>query len=249
MSFNWLKKFKDDILDLLFPKECLNCRRAGIYLCADCQRQIKINQQDVCPVCKNKSAYGRTHAWCRQATNLDGVIVAVEQTNNIVKKAIHYFKYAFVQELKADLARLLINKIIQLDRQKTQPNWLRLLLGNDNLIIVPVPLHKRRLRWRGFNQSELLAKEVCQKLNLPWQTNLLQRIKYTTPQVKLKRRKRLKNIRRAFRVSREWQDKLAESKIILIDDVATTTGTLNECARVLKKHGALEVWGIVLERG
>jgi len=247
--FLWLKQFKKFILDLLYPIECLNCGQNGTYLCAKCHQQIAIKQQDVCPICKKKSTYGKVHPWCKSVTYLDGILIATRAKDKITNTAIHYFKYYFIQQLKPALAKLLIDKIIQADQQKTQPNWVRLLLGSDNLIVAPVPLHARRLRWRGFNQAELLARDVCQKFNLTLQPNLLRRTRYTSPQAKLKRRRRLKNMRRAFKINRSWKNNLKEAKIILIDDVATSGATLNECAKELKKHGALEVWGLVLKRG
>ena len=116
-------------------------------------------------------------------------------------------------------------------------------------LIVPVPLHIKRKRWRGFNQAEVLASRLAEGFNLVMRAYILNRIKDTQAQTKLKRKQRLKNIKNAFKVNNEWQDKLKSTKILLVDDVATSGRTLNECARALKESGAKEVWGIVLARG
>ncbi len=246
MKSLWLK-FKQLVIDILFPVACLGCGRPHVWVCDNCRRQLKINQRDLCPACKHPSPYGQTHAWCRQHFPLDGLIVSAV-SHNLIERSVHAFKYSLVKGLAPFLSAFLIQKIIFNDRQTARPNWTRLLFSSS-LIVVPVPLHPRRLRWRGFNQSYLLACDLCEKFDLVLQPYILQRKKYTSSQAKLKRRQRAKNVRHAFRVNKDWQDKLKMSKILLVDDVATTVSTLNECAKELKKYGTLEVWGIVLTRG
>lgn len=115
-----------------------------------------------------------------------------------------------------------------------------------NILIIPVPLHPKRLRWRGFNQSEKIADIIASNLQIPIDSTSLKRIKFKTPQAKLKKEDRIKNISNNF----NWHgNKLNQQNIILIDDVTTTGATLNECAKVLKANGAKEVWGLVLANG
>jgi len=111
---------------------------------------------------------------------------------------------------------------------------------------MPIPLHKRRLRWRGFNQAEKIAKILSDKLNIPLVNNKLIRIKYNQPQAKINSQKRKNNIIGCFQYNGE---SLEEKNIILVDDVVTSGSTLNECAKVLKEKGAQEVWGICVARG
>lgn len=116
----------------------------------------------------------------------------------------------------------------------------------ENTIIIPVPLHPRRLRWRGFNQAQVLAQAASEKFNINAEFFSLKRIKYRPPQVSLKEQERKINVRSCF----SWEGKnLSGTNIILIDDIATTGATLNECARVLKENGAGEVWGAVVAKG
>lgn len=242
--FSIIKKF---ILDILLPVECIGCGQDNIWLCQKCLDKILINTEDICPVCKKYATYGETHTKCIRKTFLAGMLVATEKNNKLLKRSIHLFKYNFIKELAEPFGELLINKIKQILKE-TQPKGLRFLI-DDNWLVIPVPLHKRRLRWRGFNQTELLAEIICQEFKLVLENNILIRKKYTVPQAKLKRIKRLKNIQKAFDINKKYQDKITNTKILLVDDISTTGATLNECAKILKKYGAKEVWGIVLSRG
>ena len=114
----------------------------------------------------------------------------------------------------------------------------------QNAILVPIPLHKQRQNWRGFNQSSLLAKEISKKFNLTCVESALIRIENTTPQAHLGKEERLQNIRGKFAVKEPFS--LINKQIVLIDDVWTTGSTMKECAKVLKKAGAKEVWGWTL---
>ncbi|MBU4216276.1 hypothetical protein L6270_02600 [Candidatus Parcubacteria bacterium] len=118
--------------------------------------------------------------------------------------------------------------------------------NTETILIIPVPLHNKRLRWRGFNQSEKLAHFIANKSQIKINTENLKRIKFKKPQASLKKEARLKNIQNVF----TWQGaKLNHQNIILVDDVTTTGATLNECAKILKANGANEVWGLVLANG
>lgn len=119
--------------------------------------------------------------------------------------------------------------------------------NRDSLLLVPIPLHPSRLRTRGYNQSEILARGLAEKLNLPL-VNLLERIKKTIPQVGLERKKRIENISGAFSVVPNPAIAKAHPNIFLIDDVLTTGSTFLEAANVLKRNGVRKVWGIALAR-
>jgi len=113
-------------------------------------------------------------------------------------------------------------------------------------LILPVPLHKRRLRQRGFNQASLLT----QTLFAPWRDrirlDLLIRIRWTEPQINFRGADRQKNVRHAFAVSKS--EEVMGKSVVLVDDVFTTGATVNECARALKKAGALSVLVLTLAR-
>ena len=110
--------------------------------------------------------------------------------------------------------------------------------------LVPVPLHSRRIRHRGYNQSLLLARELAKLTGLDLDEELLVRIKDTPPQVGASRPQRRGNVEGSFRCQRD----VAGRALILVDDVATTGSTLSACAAALRAAGAATVWGLVLAR-
>lgn len=115
----------------------------------------------------------------------------------------------------------------------------------EGWVVTAVPLHPKRQNWRGFNQSELVAKLLAQKLGLRYES-LLKRIKYTKPQVGLLGSARKQNIKGAFSLYTPYS--LPHTNIILIDDVWTTGSTLRECTYILKRGGAKQVWALTLAR-
>lgn len=236
MIINFLVQVKKQLLDLIFPVECLNCGQEGAYLCRKCLNSIPLTDRFICPICHQISKNGVTCRICQNKTYLNGLIFAVDYKNRLVRRAIIKSKYNFIKELIYLLAELLIK-----------------LIGSGNLsrelnpdLIVPVPLHKKRLLYRGFNQSEILAQILCQKFSWPLAINILKRIKSTRSQTDLNSQDRQENIKDAFKVI---NSKLIKNKnIVLVDDVFTTGATLEEAAKTLKKAGAKTVWAITLAK-
>jgi ComF family protein len=113
-------------------------------------------------------------------------------------------------------------------------------------LIVPVPLHPKRLRWRGFNQAVILAREVGRSWGLPMDPFVLARSKETPPQTQLSEEERHKNVRRAFHMSADTGVKA--KSLLLVDDVYTSGATVNECSRTLMRAGAREVYVLTLAR-
>ncbi len=262
-------------LDLIFPIECLGCSREGYWLCDNCFKEVKFKSAQYCLHCKKENDFGQfcppparpndfgRSVGCQIIYSLNGVWIAALYDELLISRAIKSLKYRFISGLADDLSKLLILFVERLLHQGRilRPSltggvgWLNfkraenlplvILNFNDNLII-PVPLSKKRLRWRGFNQAELLAQKVAEKYGLTLDKSNLIRIKHKTPQAKLDEIHRLENIKGCF----SWQGgSLNKKNIILIDDVTTTGATLNECAKVLKANGAGEVWGLVVAKG
>ena len=154
-------------------------------------------------------------------------------------------KYRFVKVAAMDIGRMMA---VYLEQRVSL-----LRVRQADTIITAVPLHPKRLRWRGFNQAELIAENISSKLGLAYQNDILSRTVYKKPQADIKdRNERIKNAENIFHLVVEplSADKQLESKtILLIDDVATTGSTLDDAARVLKSAGAKKVIGFVFARG
>lgn len=234
-----LNSIKLLFLDILFPVKCLGCKKEGEWICEICSNKIKINTEHVCGVCeKNLTPDGRTCLSCKKKNGIDAFLPAVSYKNLLVSKAIHLYKYRFVENLHQPLGNLMIKTL-----QKTD-------LPLPNLII-PIPLHRKRLRWRGFNQSALLARSISENLlpfsKIPQKENVLIRKKYTKPQMEIKKfHDRKENIRDAFEIVDKL--KIKDKTILLVDDVCTTGSTIFECTKILKQAGAKEVFAIVIAR-
>lgn len=157
---------------------------------------------------------------------------------------IHRFKYNGKTSLTKSLCKVIIDGFNN-DHNVTQQISISPLCNSYDLI-VPVPLHRTRLKERGFNQSLLLAKGIAKIYNLPVDYLNLKRVHATTPQVKLKGKDRIKNVRGAFAVqdSNAFKDK----RVLLIDDVYTTGATITECSKTLKKAGAKDIKCLTLAR-
>jgi ComF family protein len=235
------------VLDLIFPIRCVGCGEHGDFLCVDCLPRIQLLREQNCPVCWRPNVGGQTCLRCRKKSPLTGLIVAGGyHKNSILERAIKQIKYRFSAPLASRLSELLV--AIALRNVVLQQYG-----GPENFVFTFVPMHDKREKLRGFNQAKLLAIETTKKLELPLQ-DLLIRTRVTRQQAKLHRAERLKNLVGAFAMNSGRPEmgelpSLAGQRIIVIDDVATTGATLIECAKVLKKAGASQVWGLVLARG
>jgi len=229
----WIK-IKNLILDILFPKFCFNCEKEGDYLCQDCQELLEI------------SGFHRNYS----TQNLDDLYFAVDYKNPLIKKLIKLFKYEpFVKELAKSLSHLIITHFQLMDNK---PNFLHQSLdqrafNGADFILIPVPLDKKRLRWRGFNQAEELSKELDGFFKVPLISNCLTKIKETFPQIKLSDQERKENVRGVFLI--KDRELIKNKNILLVDDVYTTGATMEECAIVLKKAGTKKIIGVVIARG
>lgn len=222
-------------MDALFPIRCLGCGAYDTWLCDECHTTLPLVVTHQCPYCqKHETPYGTACFACmpRARESYDAVVVASRYDDPLVRKAIHTYKYRFARELDAPLALLLAQSI----RHTSMP-------APD--VIIPVPLHPRRLRWRGFNQATLLARAL--NLQIPLIPDILQRTRYTRPQVTMRdRHARAENLRDAFVVT---DARAVRGKtILLVDDVITTGSTLAYCARALKRAGAQCVLCVVIAR-
>ena len=236
--FNKINNF---ILDTLFPVSCIACNKPGNWLCEKCFSKIDLKNEQVCPYCEKKiTPNGYTCFDCKKKYSLDGLLVSTSYKNEVVAKAIHLYKYRFAEKISDILGEIALKAIQKSEMPIPE-------------MIIPIPLHPRRLRWRGFNQSELLAKYIGSRIApgfpVKMRNDILRRIRHTQPQMKIKNnKKRRKNIENAFIVSKENLNIVKNKRILLVDDVTTTGATIFECAKTLKKSGASEVFAVVIAR-
>lgn len=245
------EKIKKFILDILFPKFCVNCKTEGSYLCPDCFSLIEILDRQYCPFCQIPIVVsdGKTCSRCARTHNLNGLYCVTSYKNLIIKKLIHSFKYKpFVKDISEILAFLIINHLSLIAQERLAPQLSMRTLFLDS-ILIPVPLSKKKLKFRGFNPAEEIAKHLSKYLKIPLLNNVLIKTKETLPQMELKKEERMKNIKGAFSCSRFGFEQIKNREILLVDDVFTTGSTMEECAAVLKKAGAKKVWGVVVARG
>jgi len=249
-------KFKGFLLDLFFPKSCLGCQKEGSYLCDDCRALLDIAEFDYC-LCNTKPirlplspGHPMDHtpktgkcSKC-QDKRLSGIYSALPYKETgapgvLTRKLIYQFKYQpYLKDLAKTLANILVEHFV-LSGKNTDEIW-------GNSILIPVPLNKRRLKNRGYNQSEELAKELSKILQIPVITNSLLKIKPTKSQMELSKKEREVNLRDAFIIKNPTE--FVGKKVFLVDDVYTTGSTMQECATVLRNSGAKQVWGIALAR-
>jgi len=236
-----LTKIKKLVLDTLFPISCLSCEKPDEWICEKCLEKIPLKREQVCPICEKAiTPNGRVCFKCKKKYSIDGILATASYKNKLVSGATHYYKYRFIEDLKNPLGKLLIKALF--NSELPIPD-----------LIIPVPLHKRRLRWRGFNQAGLLAEYLSLNFTpgfeIPTPDDLIIRQKHTPPQMKIKDyAQRKNNMRDAFKINLNEKKKIKEKRILLVDDIATTGSTLFECAKVLKKSGAQEVFGLVIAR-
>jgi ComF family protein len=194
---------------------------------------------------------------------LNGIWIAGDYDNRLLADLIKNLKYRLIREVAPVLgqfAGLFLFHLLK--RNGSAAGGLKAGLGSKrftaikktpgalldfkNNLLIPVPLHKNRERVRGFNQAEAIARSIAVHAGLACRTGRLLRLKPTPPQAKLGEKARLSNVINCF----AWRgDDMRGENVLLVDDVVTTGATLDECARVLKTHGANEVWGLVIAKG
>lgn len=239
-----LRDFFGFLLDLIFPIQCLGCGNKNSYLCKKCLENISPPAVEFCPVCeKAVTDSGKLCSLCQKENHpLNQLIVAANYQNELLSRSVHFFKYRFVRSLGTPLGEVLTKAI-----QKSH------LAIPD--FIIPIPLHSFRQRWRGFNQAEILCKEISLLLipgiEIPVISDLVVRQKFTRPQMKISGyHQRQQNIAGAFNLNHysKWLTEIKGKRILIVDDICTTGATLFEVARVIKKLQPKSIVGAVLAR-
>lgn len=226
-----LQKVKTALLDILLPLRCVGCGKEGSLICPYCSESLPrvklplclhcgttVNEGNLCPACLN------------HPLAINGIRSAF-MFQGVMRQPVLQFKYRQLKVMAAPLAQLLAEYL------HSHP-----MIGE---VLVPVPLHPKRFRQRGYNQASLLAKELSKIIGLPVEEDALIRVQDVAPQARTKSAaERRQNVRHAFACNKN----MAGKQILLIDDVCTTGATLDACAIALKTTGASSVWGLTAAR-
>ena len=232
----------------LFPSDCRLCGNpllniSRLPVCDECVAAIHPICEGVCAICGERLAApyafaeNSGEARCGLCRRLEPPFVKAAAYGSYeggLRELIHLLKYDQVQPAASVLGRMLAEAIADL-----QP-----LFGDGPVLVVPVPLHARKLRQRGFNQAEVTARAALKQGslqgNLELASGVLERRRETQSQIGLSRHQRRENMRGAFAVTR--REKIEGHEILVVDDVFTTGTTVSECARVLQRAGASKVF-------
>ena len=223
-----LRRVINSLKDFLFPIFCA-CGEEGVWLCQKCKRRINVRPFIFYPAISE--------------LYLGALVFFSYVGNPNLSRLIVFWKYNFAEEIKGEWEWLLRQNLTFL------LEYLKKFDSQKVVYLVPVPLHPRRERERGFNQARILTNllagilqergvrvEVCEKLK---------RIRYTSQQARLTPTERAKNLPRAF----SWEGDWVPEQVVLIDDVFTTGTTARECARVLSNIGTKKIGVVVLAHG
>ena len=236
-TFRW-------VVNLVFPPVCPVCKtrldrkEQDLIICTNCRTAIRPVCPPVCPCCGLPVPAGDGTGYlcgsCLQEKRYFDVHRTSSLYEGVLKEAIYRFKYGGIFPLATVFGDLL------------QPTLTALSHDYPVDVMIPVPLHIRRLRERGFNQALLLVKELNKRFGIPYGERTLKKVKDTPVQSALKKKERRKNLRGAFEV--QDQTAIAGKAVVLVDDVYTSGATVNECSRALLKAGAARVAVLTVAR-
>ena len=227
--------FFQRFVTLIFLPHCAGCKRAETFLCENCLARLPISTEKIS----------------------DEIFSVFDYQNPVVKQVIWLLKYRGIR----DLARTMARPMYELALSELFDQLLY-AQNKGKILVIPAPLSKKRLRERGFNQAEEIARHFVSfdPKSFSLESNLVAKIKDTKPQVSMKnRRERLKNLQGAFRIqhssasdphgSAKLKKRLKGKIVILIDDVCTTGATIEELRKTLKKAGVRQVFGLTSAHG
>ena len=233
-----MKKFnKEAILNILYPRRCPVCggivKPTGKLICPACFRELSFVKSPTCKKC-GKEIEDETMEFCEDCMNHRHVYeygAALLNYNDAAKNSMVQIKYHNKREYLD-----FYGAVLAVRHERT--------IRKMNVdVIIPVPIHPSRRRKRGFNQAEVLAKIMGERLGIPVRTDLLKRTKKTLPQKELSAGERLKNLSGAFQAEEVPKE---IRRVLLVDDIYTTGSTIEACTRALKASGVQTIYFVVI---
>lgn len=238
-----MKSYLDSLLELVYPEKntCFICdvydeAIRDNYICSDCEKSIKILEPPLCSKCSKPLDYSESSDICKECFSQERCFETSKSLyayDGLIKKAIYNYKYYNKPYYYKLFGKMLID-----------------YMKNENYthfdFILSVPLHHSKMRKRGYNQSELLARYISKDLQIPY-LDALKRTKKTLKQSEQSKEERRKNLKGAFAVKKAAQ-KAMNSQVLLVDDIYTTGSTVEECSKVLIDYGVSKVYVITIAR-
>lgn len=226
-----------NIIDLIYPRRCPVCHDIvmpkGQLICPACEKKLIVVREPRCKKCSKKIS-GQEQELCYDCAGKKHYYtqgVSVFTYNDEMKNSIYQYKY----HGKREYADYYIRSLIKYGEYYIR-HW-------RPQLILPIPLHPKKQKERGFNQAEILARGLEKQFQIQLDTKLLIRKKYTTPQKELGNQARKKNLRNTFAI-KSGREKV--KRVLVVDDIYTTGSTIDEAARILRKWGASEIYFITL---
>lgn len=240
-TVSWLSILRQAFSDLFFPPVCGLCGRpvmdAETALCESCMNDVRIIPEPLCRQCG------------RPVVGLDSAGAGF--CGNCLTHPPAYEKARYATEYTGELRKALIGFKFSARLQAGKPLGALLVQGFSRFfeargfdLIVPIPLHRRRLAARGYNQSVILAERLSRSIGVPVGRTCFRKVRDTPPQTSLSRAERLTNLRGSFQVARP--EEIEGRSVLIVDDVATTGSTIAEAARTIRRAGASRVGALVL---
>ncbi len=233
-------KITDVMLDMVFPRHCPVCDDilpfGGGLICDDCREKTLFVTEPRCMICGRKLDSDRKE-YCRDCLNVRHPFdraVSVFIYNDALQEAVFRFKYGGRREYASFFAESIFR---YLGRE---------ISSFMAEALIPVPIHRDKLKTRGFNQAGLIAGRLSALTGIPVEKDLVIRVKATRPQKGLNREERRKNLKRAFKLTR---NDVKLTKVIIIDDIYTTGSTVDEMSLLLKRAGVSEVYVVTVCSG
>lgn len=232
------KKIKNIFLDILYPRHCPVCHDIAVprgqKICTSCRGKLKPITGPRCFRC-SKPLGNSEQEYCRDCERVryfdQGM--GIFPYSSVLQASLYWLKYGKRQEygvFYGQVAAAYTNERIK--------EW-----GVE--VIIPIPLHRKRMEKRGYNQAEIIAQAAGKRLGVPMDTRILKRAVNTKPQKELDAKQRKENLKNAFQVKK----KFCEQRILLVDDIYTTGATIDAAAKVLKRAGAQKVYFLTIAIG
>ncbi|MBD3244641.1 MAG: hypothetical protein GF335_01470 [Candidatus Moranbacteria bacterium] len=232
-----IKKIFDFFYNLIYPIKCFDCKKNHYYFCPDCLKIIPNYLNNRCLFCGVQSLEsGDLCIKCKKLYHLNNIQIFTYYDQEIIKKLIYEMKYNSVFLIARDIGIILAKKFKSLFYKK-------------NCLLVPVPMHKAKIKKRGFNQTYLIAQSISRYHKIPICNDLIIKTKNTLPQMSQRNfLKRQDNLKNAFSLNKEKIQDSKNKKIILIDDVFTTGTTIKSCAEILNNYGFKNLNALIFAR-